>query len=424
MHESTNIHTVKVSGSVTVFRDGRVHGPFIEIAGTTLTPTINAVEPENIIYPYLSKRKVGSFDQTVNLGVAAAVVDTLSNIFAKIDELREPMHPAHAEFNEACKSVLGFEISTFQGHAGKQAGLIVAHQEYIPLEEMGEGTSQLVGLIVRLCLAKGKIFLIEEIENDIHPKALKSLLKLIEKKSESNQFVISTHSNIVAKYLGSVPDSKVFQVSMTFQDRMPTSTIELVGDSPSDRRAVLEELGYELNDFDLWKAWLFLEESSAERIIREFLIPWFAPQLSGVLRTVSANGTSTVEPKFDDFARLFLFTHLEGVYLNRAWVILDGDEPGREIIELLRAKYKTWNPENFSTFPKPAFESYYPPRFNPEANEALAKKDKKERREAKRVLLEKVIQWAKEYPDESKEEFAYSAAEVIQVLNKLETEIV
>jgi hypothetical protein len=57
---------------------------------------------------------------------------------------------------------------------------------------MGEGIPHLLGLINDLCLAENKLFLIEEPENDIHPKALKRLLDLIIQKSQSNQFVIST----------------------------------------------------------------------------------------------------------------------------------------------------------------------------------------------------------------------------------------
>ena len=50
-------------------------------------------------------------------------------------------------------------------------------------------------MLAEITLAKNKLFLIEEPENDLHPKALKALLELILESSASNQFVISTHSN-------------------------------------------------------------------------------------------------------------------------------------------------------------------------------------------------------------------------------------
>jgi predicted ATPase len=116
---------------------------------------------------------------------------------------------------------------------------------------MGEGIANLVGLIVSLCMAKNKIFLIEEPENDIHLQALKALLRLIEEKSKHNQFIISTHSNIVTKNLGSVEESKVFKVSMSFENesRLPISKVEEVENEPVARLRLLEELGYEPFDF-------------------------------------------------------------------------------------------------------------------------------------------------------------------------------
>lgn len=91
-------------------------------------------------------------------------------------------------------------------------------------------------------------------------------------------------------------------------------------------------MGYDFFDFDLWSAWLILEESSAERIIREYLIPWFVPELKGRLRTYSANSLSEVETKFRDFNNLFVFLHLQPTYKNLAWVVVDGGEEEAKII--------------------------------------------------------------------------------------------
>ncbi|MBI3234034.1 MAG: ATP-binding protein [Bacteroidetes bacterium] len=114
---------------------------------------------------------------------------------------------------------------------------------------MGEGVANILGLIVDLCIADEKIFLIEEPENDIHPKALKTLLNLIIEKSTTNQFFISTHSNIVAKYLGSVSDAKLFNITNNERDsereKLFISRIEVVPNNHEARRRVLEDLGYE-----------------------------------------------------------------------------------------------------------------------------------------------------------------------------------
>jgi predicted ATP-dependent endonuclease of OLD family len=62
-------------------------------------------------------------------------------------------------------------------------------------------------------MADGNLFLVEELENDIHPEGLKAILDVIVEKSSSSQFIVSTHSNIVTKYLGSAPGAKVSKAS-------------------------------------------------------------------------------------------------------------------------------------------------------------------------------------------------------------------
>jgi len=241
--------------------------------------------------------------------------------------------------------------------------------------------------------------LIEEPENDIHPKALKKLLELIAKKSETNQFIITTHSNIVVKHLGSLPESKLFQVTMEYQDRIPTSKIDEVEDTPEARLAVLSDLGYDLFDFDRWSTWLFLEESSAERVIREFLIPWFAPKLINRLKTVAAQGKDDVEVKFEDFNRLFLFVHLQSIYQNLAWVIIDEGDEEKVIIDRLKGRFIGWKSDHFRQFSKHDFEYYYPQEFMPNLNVEIKRildiPNKNEKRNQKKALFDKVLDWIK-----------------------------
>lgn len=425
----------------------RGYGPGIHISGSRLSGpgslqvvmksgsaenalSINVMEPNNFIYPYLSKRKVQGYDRQSTRQRSEQVTDNLEFLVAKVDRLANPYYPKHNEFEQACVDILGFPITAFHAadNQGKQAGLIVNEYDNIPIEAMGEGVPNLIGLIVSLCMAKNKLFLIEEIENDIHPRALKSLLELIIKKAEYNQFIISTHSNIVAKYLGSIPGSKIHYVSLapyTSENRIPTAIYREVGNTPQDRREVLEDLGYDLLDYDLAKAWLFFEESSAERLVREFFIPWFFPDLKGKVNTIAAGGTAKVGPKFEDFDRLFLFLHLESMYKNRAWVLVDGDPSGQKIIDDLKQRYTPggWTEDKFIKFSKENFEDYYPERFSEKAQAALAIIDKQSKRSAKKALLEEVLAWIISDQEQAKSEFAESAAEVIAILKAIEKNI-
>lgn len=379
-------------------------------------------EPNNFIYSYLAKRKVTQFVQQVDQERARLVTDNLQNLVSKVVRLANPDNEQHEQYSALCEKVLGFRVTAHPSPNGMQAGIPIGNQDYLPIEAMGEGVPNLLGLIVHLCIADGNLFLIEELENDVHPEALKALLEVIVEKSASNQFIISTHSNIVVRHLGAAPKSLLYEVELDYQrGQVPTSSVHAVPAEPAARIEVLRKLGYELYDFDLWDGWLILEESSAEVIIRDYLIPWFAPRLSRV-RTLAAGGTDKVEPTFEDFRRLFLFTHLQPGYNERAWVVIDGDDGGKRVVKALRAKYNGWPAEHFKTLVQTDFERYYPKRFKAEVDALLAlHHDKKPT--PKRDLLNKVKEWCKAEPEEAKREFEQSAAEVIAILKAIEAKV-
>jgi hypothetical protein len=295
---------------------------------------------------------------------------------------------------------------------------------------MGEGVPNILGLITDLCIAENKIFLIEEPENDIHPKALKELLNFIIEKSITNQFFISTHSNIVMKHLGGAGNSKIFNINNELNEpnkpNLFISKVEEVSKNPETRRKVLEDLGYDFFDFGLWKAWLFLEESSAEYIIRDFLIPFYVPKLKYKLRTFSAHSLSEIPTKFEDFTKLMVFLHLEPLYKNKVWVFVDGGENEKEVISKLKTTYgkSGWDESHFSQFDKHDFESYYPERFQKEVSLVLSEPRKKIRQNKKQELFSKIKKWIKDYPELAKVEFETSAASIIQKLREIEQKIV
>lgn len=387
-------------------------------------------EPQNLIYPYLSKRKTGSYNVAINERFANSVTGNFHHLYSKIDRLATPQfQPGNKQYIEACYNILGFEVSTLAKGDGKEAVYFVHNLENIPLSAMGEGVANVLGLITDLCVANERIFLIEEPENDIHPKALKALLQLIIEKSATNQFFVSTHSNIVMKYLGGVSDSKVFNVTNEHRDssrkNLYISDIKEISKNPEERRQVLEDLGYDFFDFDLWKGWLFLEESSAEVIIRDYLIDWFIKPLKNKIRTFSAGGTSSIISKFEDFDKLFVFLHLEPTYKNKVWVQIDSGKEEEIIITKMKDKYAKsgWNKTNFGQFSEHDFENYYPLEFSLQVAEIAQISDKQKRRQAKKDLLEKVKQWIENDQNTAKEKFKVSAGEVIDRLKQISKEL-
>lgn len=387
-------------------------------------PQFLPTEPDNVIYPYFSKRKVVQYNSTVDEASSKSVTGNHANLSAKIDRLNSPQSDYFNEYRQACLNILGFEICAILKDSGKQAAYYIKGiNGHIPVSSMGEGVPNMLGLIVDLCVAEDKIFLIEELENDLHPKALKGLLDLIISKSETNQFFISTHSNIVLKNLGGVDNTKVFKVCNDNNDEVLTKMHlshmkEVLG--AEERQLILEELGYESSDFDRWDYWLFLEESSAQTII-EYLINWFVPALKNKIYIYSCKGIGNVERRLMEFNSLFVYLNLSQIYQNKAWVLVDSGQNELEIINKLKTDYakKGWKSRNFQNLSKHNFEEYYPDRFKIEVDKALAIPDKENRKKAKQKVLLSVVEWIKNNEELARAEFGISASEVIGLLNEI-----
>ena len=120
-----------------------------------------------------------------------------------------------------------------------------------------------------------------------------------------------------------------------------------------------------------------------------------------------------------------MFLHLEPVYKNKVWVIIDGGNEERKIIESLKNSYSKngWNEDNFSQFSEHDFEKYYPKQFKVKVNLVLAETNKQKKREAKKNLLEEIKEWILTDERIAKEEFKISAEPVINKLKEIAKQI-
>ena len=288
---------------------------------------------------------------------------------------------------------------------------------------MGEGVSEMLALIVELCIEEDKIFILDEPETSLHPQGLKALLALIREASVRNQFIIATHSNIVVRELGNPETGKIFRVFRDGDHHTSPSRVEDVERTQSAHWELLRELGYEFADFGLHEAWLFLEESSAEQIVRDVLIPRFVPELLGKLRTFSAAGVDKLEVSIDEFRRLVTFVHLQPVYEGNMWIRADGDAAGKNAVAQIKAKFPEYDEEILSTFGKAQFEEYYPEKFAEKVSEVLQIADKKVRRNSKANLLREVLDWTSSEPAEARKSWETSAQEPIALLKSISSKI-
>ena len=384
-------------------------------------------DQNNFIYPYFAKRKTTHYYSNSGKDNTFSVLDTFQNLPSKVQKVQSQTF-TKGTFNDLCNDILGFEIGVIPGDNNElRLGIYTNKKNTIPIESMGEGVVNILGIIVTLLTEDRKLYLIEELENDIHPSVLKKILNLIIAKSEKNQFVISTHSNIVLKYLGSIKESKIIytesEVIISESTYLPTSQLKEITNSSSDRLKILEQLGYDLFDYDIYSAYLILEESSAERVIRGFLIPAFHPSLNFKIRTIAAQGVDDVSPKFNDLQRLFLYLHTSEVYKDKAWVIVDGDAPGLESIRKLKEKFSTWNPEHFMSFDQDNFENYYPDRFKDKVDKIDYMNNGQHKQDLKRKLLNEVMEWIAKDFEQAKMEFKISAKEVIDKIGLIASQV-
>jgi hypothetical protein len=379
-------------------------------------------EPDHFIVPYLSQRKTAGYAEAVNALNARTIQPTLVNLSARLSRVSNASYPHHDAYRAACEKVLGFMIATLPSDNGQRPGVYLPDGSEIPIDQMGDGIPHIAGLLVELAVQSGRLFLIEEPENDLHPTALRALLELIVQSSARNQFVISTHSNIVLSHLGAVDGTRLFAVEATHGQLPPDSTIREIESTPTARLEVLAELGYRLSDLELWEGWLFLEEASAERIVRDYLIPMFAPGLSRV-RTLSTQGVTNIEPNFADFDRLVRFSHLQSVYRGSTWVVVDGDDAGRKVVNTLRTTYPQWNADRFRTWSQPHFERYYPEAFRERVDAVLTNPDRGKRQLEKKELGAEVRAWLELDDQRARTALELSAAEVIELLREIDREL-
>lgn len=306
---------------------------------------------------------------------------------------------------------------------GREAGLNIDDNNQISVEDMGDGLPKLIGFILDLCIAEKKLFIIEEPENDIHPGALKALLDLIIRKSNNNQFIITTHSNIVTKYLGSVIGSKLFKLSHKIDQLPPISQMQEIGNDPTDRKDVLYELGYDMMDFDLWEGYLLFEESSAEKIVRDILVPFYYKDLLSKMCTIASNGIDDVEKRFINLHQTMVYVHKLPIYEEKTWVMVDSHPKSEGLRKRLMDNFKSWKSDHFFILTKKNFEEYYPDLFQEEVKRVLEIPGKKEKKLEKKNLCDKVVDWTKNNPKEAKTKFSESAKEIIDILKIINTKI-
>jgi hypothetical protein len=384
---------------------------------TSSIEPLPATRPDHLFAPIFSRRKSYGYNQQARGDLAYSVEPNDNNLTSRIFVL-SGHHPEAKRYRELSNRVLGTEVSVHLIEQGQQPGTSVSSTENISLERMGDGIGSALALIAELATPGPRVILVEEPENDMYPGALRELLAAMIEATPQVQFVVSTHSDLVLRSLGSVDGAKVYRTEYALENGLPTSRYIAVEDT-WNRLEALRDLGYEE---ELPLGWLIFEESTAERVVKSVLIPAFAPRLAA-LRTVSANGAGNVARTAQDLHRVLLFAHLADKVSHRAWVIVDGDEAGQDVILALRRAFTSWPDEHFHALSESDFERYYPERFRPKVEKIEANTDWQIDREEKGALALEVCNWFIQDPETAKEALEVSCGPVIDVLRKIEDQL-
>ncbi|MEP9364015.1 AAA family ATPase [Nocardioides sp. CN2-186] len=374
--------------------------------------------PDHLTVPFFSRRKSAQYESAVRRDLAQEVDTTDRNLTSRIASLATGAHSEGRRYRELVDRVLGIEVSTYLVDDGQIPGQAVSSGDGIALTRMGEGVSSIVAMMTDLAAPGRRLFLIEEPENDLHPRALRALLDVLgEAAIDGHQFLITTHSDIVLRELGAKLGTRIYRVEVGADDRgLPLSSYHPISDS-LDREEALRELGYEQT---APYGWLLMEEASGETFVRDVIIPLFAPRLA-ILRTVSANGAGNLARRLDGLHSMLLFAHLS-TDAPLAWVIADGDRAGRDAIGELRERFSAWPPDRFRTLDRNNIEEFYPARFSDQVEAIRAEGDRQRAMRMKGELVRAVRTWAVGN-DDAEAELEQSARPLIDLLRSVQESV-
>lgn len=374
-------------------------------------PRFGPTRSEALMAGYFHDRRTLNFNPSVNGAIEQTIAGGDYNLTSRIDGAMSG--PSGTVYRELCRRVFGVEVGTIFQSDGKNPGRTIADEFDVSLLRMGEGIRNSVDILQELSRNRNHIYLIEEPESNLHPSALREFLRVLIEYSGSNQFIVSTHSDVVVRYLGSEDSTKIHRVSLDQLSVVP-HTVVVPSLDTFERREALEDLGFHS---ELPMAWIVFEESSAESVIRDFLIPQFCPQLAAV-QTISCGGLRKVRALVEDLGRtiLCLYVARTGVPV---WTIVDGGEEEATVVQQLQRDFAQFGIHKFIQWKAHDFEEYLPARFAENVNRVRTEADSTKRRELKGELIHQVLDWALGNVPEARSEFQESATEVLLVLSEI-----
>ena len=327
----------------------------------------NQLSKAFIIY-ISNKRNAGAISAYQSMTSYESKLDC-SNTAILFDEIsKNPLYGN--KFKLLVEDIIGFTLNDYiypnRTNGERCLATETSSGEKIFADSLGTGISEIAGLITYIYQAKDCVILIDEIENSLHPQALKKILDfIIDKSLNSNvQFIITTHSNIVLTHLGNHSYTKIFEFKNNSEKFTETTISEI--STKEDRLNILQSLGYSLYDYYIYEYFLIVEGPSDQYYINNIIIPMYFPDLMKKLRVIVGGGCGNTKNKAKTYYdRICSFFYLDSEYTGKVFVLCDGDEIGVNTIEELKNYYEEYVDiklnHNFITLEKnKQIEHYFP----------------------------------------------------------------
>ena len=303
------------------------------------------------------------FDYTVSGQAVSNRAVGFKNLPALIDFHMSSSDGRREKFLDWCKEVIPVYFQQNYVDNGKSLGYF-PEETFVDLKQMGSGVTQVIGIIASSLYPQSQIILIDELESDLHPKAVRALCRLILQQSSAHQYFITTHSSVVLSELSADLESRLYSVRAV-EGKRDSSGAHIQSFSEASeveremRREILCDLGYVASDLGIYDYWIVLEESTLQSIIDSVFLQKEFKKLQGRVKVISSGGAGNVSHRTESLIGHILYGHLQKDGLTHIRVIIDGGKVGEEVANNLCKKFKSLE-SNITVLSEDRIEKFYP----------------------------------------------------------------
>jgi hypothetical protein len=222
----------------------------------------------------------------------------------------------------------------------------------IPINNVGTGVANALAILyVTLTADASKIFLLEEPDSFLHPRALKELFSILKEEGKDHQYIISTHSS---ELLRNVTPSTVTLLEFKNQQ---TKTKQIFSDNYSELQSKLIDLGIRLTDLYGCNHILWVEGETEQSIFPKILEKFFPAKAQSIatLKLFAANDFESKKISANKISYIYK-TLSESNFLAPPSLAITLDRENRREEELSKLEKDTNGLVKF--LPKPMIEDY------------------------------------------------------------------